>query len=436
MSYNEEKLTKLKHLKWLAQKTSKLTEKVDSAVAISDGIVNGMNQAPTATQYSASITPAVAVTGSIVNETIGNLLGDDQLAGLTSVGTDDAGNSMYDFIINDVVIGTYTKNTKLSDIMNDINRNGEAGVSISYSETENRFTFTARQAGSNGRIKIDGGLSGALFDSGGDSSLSSGSFAAAYGFGWLQDGETTTVMFRMPTVGNTSLNITKDTPLQDVVNKLNKAYQQKYTFSCNKYTGQIEARDMNGGGLVDLQIKNEYGHDVWFDESKAPPNPFTYGKDAIFTAIAINGTVQPIVSKQVNISVPTRVSQLNNDSKFCTDVDVAAAVAAADHLSRRKVASLEDIDPSADGSDKFIYMVPKTGGKNGDKYDEYMVLDGVLEPVGDWAVDLNGYQLKEEGKGLSANDYTDEDKAKLSGIEVATNEEVAEMLKEVFGSVE
>ena len=43
-----------------------------------------------------------------------------------------------------------------------------------------------------------------------------------------------------------------------------------------------------------------------------------------------------------------------------------------------------------------------------------------MEPVGDWAVDLSGYQPKEEGKGLSSNDYTSEEKAKLAGLTVAT----------------
>ena len=97
-----------------------------------------------------------------------------------------------------------------------------------------------------------------------------------------------------------------------------------------------------------------------------------------------------------------------------------------------------------------------------------MVLDGALEKVGDWEVDLSNYQTKEDGKGLSTNDYTNEDKAKLGGVaegatkveksdtngnvkvngvetqvykepadvvhgEVATDEEVTAMLTEIFG---
>lgn len=77
-------------------------------------------------------------------------------------------------------------------------------------------------------------------------------------------------------------------------------------------------------------------------------------------------------------------------------------------------------------------------------------------------VDLSGLQPKEEGKGLSANDYTDAEKAKLAGVaegatkveastipgnikingsetpvvDVATDAEVAEMLNEVFGAAD
>jgi hypothetical protein len=140
------------------------------------------------------------------------------------------------------------------------------------------------------------------------------------------------------------------------------------------------------------------------------------GEPNVITAVKNNGEALPIADKAVDIGA-----------------SISAAVAAADHLQRKKVASVDDIDPAAQGADRFIYMVPKAGGKNGDKFDEYMIIDGAVEPVGDWAVDLSGYQPKEEGKGLSSNDYTSEEKAKLAGLTVATDAEVAEMLAEVFG---
>lgn len=105
----------------------------------------------------------------------------------------------------------------------------------------------------------------------------------------------------------------------------------------------------------------------------------------------------------------------------------AAAVAASAHLKRKKVDSVESIDLTAADADLYIYLVPRADAKDGNKYDEYMILDGAVEKVGDWGVDLSGYQQKEDGKGLSANDYTDEEKAKLAGIaEGATKVEASD----------
>ena len=136
----------------------------------------------------------------------------------------------------------------------------------------------------------------------------------------------------------------------------------------------------------------------------------------------------------VEEGMPTKVSELTNDSKFQTETEVAAAVAGADHLKRKIVASVDAIDKTAADAAQYIYMILKSSAKTGDKYDEYMVIDGEVERVGDWSVDLSGYVAAEEGKGLSANDYTDEDKAKLAGLAVASDEEVAQVLDSVFGA--
>ena len=133
-------------------------------------------------------------------------------------------------------------------------------------------------------------------------------------------------------------------------------------------------------------------------------------------AVKVNGAPLEITEKAVDVGP-----------------SIAAAVAAADHLQRRKVASREDIDPAAEGADRFIYMVPKTGSDADDLYDEYMVLDGAVEHVGNTKVDLSGKVDKVDGMGLSANSFTDDEKAKLAGLEIAADVEVAEMLTEVFG---
>lgn len=102
--------------------------------------------------------------------------------------------------------------------------------------------------------------------------------------------------------------------------------------------------------------------------------------------------------------IPTAVSALANDAKYQTQEQVAAAVAAADHLTRKKVASLDAIDPAAEGAEKFIYMVPKTGSDEDDQYDEYMVLDGTVEHVGNTRVDLSGYVKTADIRELTAEE--------------------------------
>ena len=148
------------------------------------------------------------------------------------------------------------------------------------------------------------------------------------------------------------------------------------------------------------------------------------GEPNVITAIKVNGEAQAVAGKAVDIAVPT--------SKDISEAAMAA-VTAAGHLKRKKVDNAEAIDLSSADADQYIYLVPKGMEADADKFDEYMVLDGVLEKVGDWAVELSGYVQKEDGKGLSTNDYTDADRVKLSGLEEATDAEVAEMLTEVFG---
>lgn len=79
---------------------------------------------------------------------------------------DEDGNPLlsFDLFINDVKIGSYTKNTSLETVINAINSNTEAGVNVTYSKTSGQFVFTAKDTGSSGRVDIaDGGLAGTLF---------------------------------------------------------------------------------------------------------------------------------------------------------------------------------------------------------------------------------------------------------------------------------
>jgi len=260
------------------------------------------------------------------SKTLEDLLGKDKLEGLTPAKdkngkelVDDKGNKLYEFKINDVVIGNYSKDTKLSDIMSDINSNKEAGVKVSYSQTTKNFTFTAKETGADSEIKINGGLAEAMFGSTEVPDNSGGSFAESYGVKWLQDGESAKFTFSIPEVGSHEFSITKDTSIEDDVNKLNKSLiGQNHSFSYNKFTGQIEAKDRESGAKLELKITDMYDDEVSFDESKAPAINYTPGRDAEFT-VTVNG--ETINMKRASNSVNIDGLTINMHDTFDGSVD-------------------------------------------------------------------------------------------------------------------
>lgn len=119
-------------------------------------------------------------------------------------------------------------------------------------------------------------------------------------------------------------------------------------------------------------------------------------------------------------------SLANIYTKAETDTAIGEAVAAAGHLKRKKLNSEETIDVTAEDADQYIYMIPTGLQEEDDKYDEYMVIDGVVEKVGSWEVNLNEYATTEYvndelAKKVDAKTgerlITDSEAAKLESIE-------------------
>lgn len=175
--------------------------------------------------------------------------------------------------------------------------------------------------------------------------------------------------------------------------------------------------------------------------------------------------------KANSTDIPTKVSGLQNDSNYQTDTDVTTTltpyatktyvgeqISNVDHLKREIVTEI----PKPETADKnTIYMLKIESVTGNDKYREYLLIDGTVQCVGDTSVDLTDYAkttdvdkklnnkadkteiptiptnvseftndagyltehqdisnlvVKEEGKGLSSNDYTSEEKTKLGGV--------------------
>ena len=205
---------------------------------------------------------------------------------------DDKGNKMYAFKLNGVTIGNYTKESKLSDIMNDINANKDAGVKVSYSQTTKNFPFSSKETGEVSEIVMGGGLAEAMFGSTEIPDNSGGSFAEAYGVSWLDGSK---VEFKLPGTSDTyGVTVMKDDSIEDVADKLNGIiFNHGYTASYNKYSGELEIVDKNGSAVDFKMTANhpdpDFGsYDLEFDESKAPAINYTPGKDAEFT-VTVNG---------------------------------------------------------------------------------------------------------------------------------------------------
>jgi len=105
------------------------------------------------------------------------------------------------------------------------------------------------------------------------------------------------------------------------------------------------------------------------------------------TGVNVNGT-SVATSGVANISVPTSTSQLNNDSTYQTKAQIQAlineAVGDVTGIDFQIVQSL----PST-GEHGVIYLVPVSGGAN--IYDEYIYVNNSFEKIGSTDIDLSNY---------------------------------------------
>lgn len=111
----------------------------------------------------------------------------------------------------------------------------------------------------------------------------------------------------------------------------------------------------------------------------------------VLEGIQKNGDTVQIVNKIANISVPTKTSDITNDSGFITASDVntaiATAVAGITSFEYEVVQSLP-----AEGEAGVIYLVAHSHG-TGDSYDEYIWVSNAFEKIGNTDIDLSGYVL-------------------------------------------
>lgn len=145
----------------------------------------------------------------------------------------------------------------------------------------------------------------------------------------------------------------------------------------------------------------------------------TGGEANVIDEIKVNGVAQQVTDKAVDITVPTKVSDLTNDSAFQTNTEVAQAIQTAISKTGHAMLKKADAVPDAESAEEnVLYLVlnEETG-----HYDIYAKVGEEVVWLDDTTTNLENYVEKEEGKGLSTNDYTTEEKNKLAGIEEGAN---------------
>lgn len=117
-------------------------------------------------------------------------------------------------------------------------------------------------------------------------------------------------------------------------------------------------------------------------------------------------------------------------SSVYTKEEIASQIADLSHLKYQKVSALSDIDVTDEAAATTIYLVPKpnedASGDNG--FDEYFVVDGILEKIGDWTANLEGYVRTDDDRLLS-----EDQKDKLNAISLDENEQIVIQISQVSG---
>lgn len=136
-------------------------------------------------------------------------------------------------------------------------------------------------------------------------------------------------------------------------------------------------------------------------------------------------------------NVDTKVNAEDVYTKDETDLAIESAIAQLDHLKRKIVNSLDEINVNDEDAHLYIYMVPTGLQYEDDKYDEYIVINKTIEKVGSWEVNLDNYATKDDlnekvNKDENARLMTIAEGEKLAAIETGAQVNLFDNVSEHF----
>lgn len=104
-------------------------------------------------------------------------------------------------------------------------------------------------------------------------------------------------------------------------------------------------------------------------------------------------------------TIPYQTSNLTNDSDFQTSTDVNSLIATAiGNINSFNISVVSEL-PSSNIDTHTIYFLSNSGASP-DSYDEYMYISNNWEKIGNTAVDLSGYVLASNTKGIYTTEIT------------------------------
>lgn len=153
----------------------------------------------------------------------------------------------------------------------------------------------------------------------------------------------------------------------------------------------------------------------------------------VIESVKVNGVALEVADKAVDVTVPKKVSDIENDSDFQTESEVNVLINSAINTFTKNVTENETVDTFKELVDYVATHAPEAANMASDieKLNGLVGETGVAQQI---TAALASYVKKDGSKVLSTNDYSAADKAKVDAIDYATEEEVTQMLTEVFAA--
>lgn len=260
------------------------------------------------------------------------------------------------------------------------------------------------------------------------------------------------------TITNKNVNIEVPTKLSELENDNNTVTDKDYVHTDNNFTNALLTK-LNGiesgaevnaiagiktngvlqpivNKIVDISIPTKTSQ-LTNDSGYIDKNVDDLAN--YYTETEINGLLNNKADKS---SVPTKLSQLNNDTGFITNAvdnltnyylksETYTKTEVNDLIGQIKTISIQVVDTlPTTGESNVIYLVPKEGSKD-DIYNEYIWVNNAWELIGSTQIDLTGYATEDWVNTQIANFLTESQITQLINNSLAnyyTQEQVNNLL--------